>query len=298
MYLLIDGGTTNTRVIRSDGKHFSLCASAHVGAGNNAHLAAFVRKALAANGSEGDIVLASGMIGSKLGLCEIPHLPTPAGISELHDGIRKVFLPEVSPYAIHFIPGVKNASERFQNTDVMRGEETELYGLCEHAEADALYVLPGTHTKGIRTDETGRIADFCTYLSGEWLNALHESTILGNSFEFYEETDPDFLCQGYELCENAGINRALFKGRVLDTAFGCSSKQVYSFLLGAVLHDEIKNLAAAGAKTYILGGKKELREPEKYLLEKYFRIQAFCPPEETCTTAAARGAVKIFENNP
>ena len=68
--------------------------------------------------------------------------------------------------------------------------------------------------------------------------------------------------------------------------------------MGAVLHDEIKNLAAAGAKTYILGGKKELRDPEKYLLEKYFRIHAVCPPEEICTTAAARGAVKIFENNP
>ncbi len=298
MYLLIDGGTTNTRVIRSDGKHFSLCASAHVGAGNNAHLAAFVRETLAANGSEGDIVLASGMIGSKLGLCEIPHLPTPAGISELHDGIRKVVLPEISPLAIHFIPGVKKQAASVDGTDVMRGEETELYGLCENAEADALYVLPGTHTKGIRTDEHGRISDFCTYLSGELISALHKSTILGNSFEFYEETDPDFLCQGYELCENAGINRALFKGRVLDTAFGCSSKQVYSYLLGAVLHDEIKNLAAAGAKTYILGGKKELREPEKYLLEKYFRIHAVCPPEETCTTAAARGAVKIFENNP
>ena len=297
MYLHIDGGTTNTRVTRSDGKRFSLCASSHVGAGNNAHLAEFVRETLAANASGDDIILASGMIGSKLGLCEIPHLPTPAGISELHDGIRKVFLPEISPLAIHFIPGVKNASERFQSTDVMRGEETELYGLCDKAEADALYLLPGTHTKSIRTDENGRISDFCTYLSGELISALHKSTILGNSFEFYEETDPDLLCQGYELCENAGINRALFKGRVLDNAFGSSPKQVYSYLLGAVLHDEIKNLAAAGAKKYIFGGKKELREPEKYLLEKYFRIQAFCPPEETCATAAARGAVKIFEKN-
>ena len=94
MYLHIDGGTTNTRVTCSDGKHFSLCASSHVGAGNNAHLAEFVRETLAVNASEGDIILASGMIGSKLGLCEIPHLPTPAGISELHDGIRKVFLPD------------------------------------------------------------------------------------------------------------------------------------------------------------------------------------------------------------
>ena len=298
MYLLIDGGTTNTRVIRSDGKHFSLCASAHVAAGHNAHLAAFVRETLAANGSEGDIVLASGMIGSKLGLCEIPHLPTPAGISELHDGIRKVVLPEISPLAIHFIPGVKNASERLQNTDVMRGEETELYGLCENAEADALYVLPGTHTKGIRTDQSGRIADFCTYLSGELLNALHESTLLGNSFAFSDEADTDFLCQGYELCEAVGINRTLFKGRVLDTAFGSSPKQVYSFLLGAVLHDEIKNLVAFGAKKYILGGKKELRDAEKRLLETYFRIQAVCPPEEACTYAAAKGAVKIFVNNP
>ena len=255
MYLLIDGGTTNTRVIRSDGKHFSLCASAHVGAGNNAHLAAFVRETLAANASEGDIILASGMIGSKLGLCEIPHLPTPAGISELHNGIRKVLLPEISPLAIHFIPGVKNDSDRFQNADVMRGEETELYGLCEHAEADALYVLPGTHTNGIRTDETGRIADFCTYLSGELISALHKSTILGNSFAFSDETDTDFLCQGYALCESVGINRTLFKGRVLDTAFGSSPKQVYSFLLGAVLHDEIKNLAAAGAKKSFVSRK-------------------------------------------
>ena len=298
MYLLIDGGTTNTRVICSDGKLFSLCAASHVGAGNNAHLAEFVRETLAAHASKDTVVIASGMIGSKTGLCEIPHLPAPAGIPELHAGIRKIHLPEISPLAIHFIPGVKKQAANADNTDVMRGEETELYGLCENAEADALYLLSGTHTKGIRTDQSGRIADFCTYLSGELLNALHESTLLGNSFAFSDEADTDFLCQGYELCEAVGINRTLFKGRVLDTAFGSSPKQVYSFLLGAVLHDEIKNLAAFGAKKYILGGKKELRDAEKRLLETYFRIQAVCPPEEACTYAAAKGALKIFVNNP
>lgn len=107
-----------------------------------------------------------------------------------------------------------------------------------------------------------------------------------------------FSVKDMRFAKASALTGRFSKARVLDTAFGSSPKQVYSFLLGAVLHDEIKNLAAAGAKTYILGGKKELREPEKYLLEKYFRIHAVCPPEETCTTAAARGAVKIFENNP
>ena len=290
MYWHIDGGTTNTRLYRQDSTGVRLAAAAPVGAGNPAGLTGFVRGALAQFVRAGDTVLASGMIGSEQGLYPMPHLPAPVGIAALHAGIRAATLPDIAPFPLHFIPGVKTAA------DVMRGEETELYGLETTIRPDAVYLLPGTHTKCIRTDPDGCIADFCTYMTGELLHALHEGTILGRSFSFCEAVDPAYLCRGFECCDSAGINRALFRGRVLDTLCGCSGQEVYSFLLGVVLHDEVRAVAAIPANAYILGGKPELARPERYLLERYYQKSACCLAEDVCACAATVGAIRIYEN--
>ena len=70
------------------------------------------------------------MITSEFGLYNLPHITVPAGIKELYDAMKEVTIPEISEIPFVFIPGVKVTGEGLHKTDMMRGEETELVGLC------------------------------------------------------------------------------------------------------------------------------------------------------------------------
>lgn len=52
--------------------------------------------------------VAYGMITSDMGLLEIPHVPAPASVGDLRDAMRTQTFPEIAPFPIHFIPGVRN----------------------------------------------------------------------------------------------------------------------------------------------------------------------------------------------
>jgi len=59
--------------------------------------------------SEEDVIciLASGMITSEFGLCNLEHIKAPAGISELHNTMHKTVLKEITDIPFAFIRGVK-----------------------------------------------------------------------------------------------------------------------------------------------------------------------------------------------
>ena len=290
MYIVIDGGTTNTRIYTVDKSRVSLYARAEVGAGKNQGLAEFVGKSLSELSlSEDTPVIASGMITSASGLYNLPHLSAPAGIRELHDGIKKVVIPEIGGREICFIPGVRTDS------DMMRGEETELAGLTDEFLPDCAYILPGTHSKCVQIDCGGRISKFFTMLKGELLSAVKTGTIAGKSFSFCETYVQDYLFLGFEFCREYGINEALFRCRTLAVLHGCTEEEVYSFCLGAVLYGETERINKISASKLIFAGKKELRKPEALLMKKYYRKEVCCLSEETCKNAVALGAVKIFE---
>ena len=66
------------------------------------------------------------MITSDMGLLEIPHVPAPASVGDLHDAMRTQTFPEIAPFPIHFIPGVRNFAgpvdlDNFGMMDMMRG---------------------------------------------------------------------------------------------------------------------------------------------------------------------------------
>lgn len=290
MYIVIDGGTTNTRIYTVDKSRVSLYARAEVGAGKNQGLAEFVGKSLSELSLSKDTpVIASGMITSASGLYNLPHLSAPAGIRELHDGIKKVVIPEIGGREICFIPGVRTDS------DMMRGEETELAGLTDEFLPDCAYILPGTHSKCVQIDCGGRISKFFTMLTGELLSAVKTGTIAGKSFSFCETYVQDYLFLGFEFCREYGINEALFRCRTLAVLHGCTEEEVYSFCLGAVLYGETERINKISASKLIFAGKKELRKPEALLMKKYYRKEVCCLSEETCKNAVALGAVKIFE---
>ena len=116
-------------------------------------------------------VIASGMVGSRHGWREAPYVRLPAGPIEVAGRLTAV---EADGRRIVLAPGLSYADEA--GVDVMRGEETEIFGV---AEAGArLIVLPGSHSKWARI-EGERIVAFTTYVTGELFAALRDHTIAG-----------------------------------------------------------------------------------------------------------------------
>jgi 2-dehydro-3-deoxygalactonokinase len=304
-FITIDGGTTNTRLFLI--KDMTLCDSiglslgARVGMEDPSLFRSEIKGAidllLSRNSlSPGNItrIIASGMITSAGGLCELPHLTAPLGIRELHAATKECFFPEISEIPFVFIRGVKSIGSRLSELDMMRGEETELMGIIEDAEC--AYLLPGSHSKIIYTDSDGRITDFSTYLSGEMLYALSEHTILKSSVSLREnKISRKSLIEGYEYAIEHGLNNALFKTRILDTLLSEDPEKIYSFFLGAVLSGEVSDLIKKAPPRAVIGGRSQIREALYILLGEKSNISLSRLSDEAVNSAVWRGAVKIYE---
>lgn len=108
-------------------------------------------------------VLASGMITSRNGWIETPYQPLPLGIDELARSLVSKEIPSLG--RVHFITGAALSPEG-ERPDVLRGEETEIFGyLTTHGVRDGTFLLPGTHNKWL-TVESGRITRFVTCMTG------------------------------------------------------------------------------------------------------------------------------------
>lgn len=120
-------------------------------------------------------VAAAGMIGSSLGLVEVPHLPAPAGIEELSAASRWWHFPNVTELPILLVPGVRSglrigSAEDVHELDVMRGEETLCAGLIAAGAivGPAVVLNLGSHWKAIKLDQDGRISSSATSLPVNW----------------------------------------------------------------------------------------------------------------------------------
>jgi 2-dehydro-3-deoxygalactonokinase len=117
-------------------------------------------------------VVASGMVGSRHGWREAAYVKCPAGPSEVAAQLTPV---EADGRRVHLAAGLSYVDEAAQ-PDVMRGEETEIFGV---AEAGArLIVLPGSHSKWAKVDGD-RVVAFKTFVTGELFAALRDHTLAG-----------------------------------------------------------------------------------------------------------------------
>lgn len=121
----------------------------------------------------GCALLASGMIGSRQGWQEVPYLPCPATAAEA--ALRLVTLPIGDGRELHVVPGLQCTGDNGQ-ADVMRGEETQLWGA---GVGTGVAVLPGTHAKWADVGEDGCVERFRTYMTGELYALLTDHGILG-----------------------------------------------------------------------------------------------------------------------
>lgn len=319
MILTIDTGTTNTRVYLVDGETIKGSVKVHAGAGDTAKTGSnqFLKDSLRSeinklltdhNVAEGDLraVYASGMITSELGLCEVPHLTAPVTPQMLCQHAKTVLIDDVVSVPITFIPGVKNNADyacaaKIHEMDMMRGEETELFGLMHLLKPKLPFtaILPGSHTKFVTVGKEGKILSCHTTLGGELLAAISRHTILNSSLSdpLITEVLPDSLRAGFTYCKQYGLSDAAFRVRLADRFTGATENERANFLAGAVLASDIQALHQAAPETAVLvGGSDPLRSIFFHLINIDTHREVFAANDEAAELATVFGVLKIFTN--
>jgi 2-dehydro-3-deoxygalactonokinase len=149
-------------------------------------------------------VIASGMVGSNMGWCEIPHLPVPVDFRRLATALGRV--ETTQGRLVYVVPGL---IEHSTPPNVMRDEETQVVGAVTTGLADlsrapsgqcrteesVLIGAPGTHSKWAYVKGT-TIEHFETFMTGELYEALCKHTILGRTmrdtgthFDHFQSSD-------------------------------------------------------------------------------------------------------------
>lgn len=192
-------------------------------------------------------VLMSGMVGSRQGWVEVPYVSTPAGFGELAAGL--LVYRNSNGQTVSFVPGVQTPAES-AFPDVMRGEETQIFGAIHGAKAAGTFVLPGTHSKWVQVAD-GRIQDFRTFMTGELFSVLRGHSILGRLM--YDDVDDADAFErgvvasaGQVAGTSAGIMAMLFSVRTLGLFNQIGGPSLGSYLSGLLIGAEIREAKALG----------------------------------------------------
>lgn len=259
-----------------------------------------------------DLTLASGMIGARAGLAEVPHVAAPAGLAELAQGMAPIALPALADLLtgpLWCIPGVRNhraqvGLHNHEAMDIMRGEETETMGLLSRLrlEERAIIIMPGSHTKLVSVDQQQRIVGCATTIAGELLQAISEHTLIGESLDgFGRSLHPAHLLAGAATARKAGLARACFSVRILAQFSQVQLDERASFLLGAVLADDVLTLKNSSAiqmrpdTTIFICGKPILRDALALLIaeDSYFYGKKIIVDDAQQGNMAGAGALAI-----
>jgi 2-dehydro-3-deoxygalactonokinase len=217
-------------------------------------------------------VLMAGMIGSRQGWAEAPYATCPASAEMV--GRHLAAVP--GQHRVHIVPGLARR-EGNQAPDVMRGEETQIFGLGLD---DALAILPGTHSKWTLV-RGGAIDWFATFMTGEVYDVLKRHSILGRMMDDTprdgaRDTPPDGFAAGLDeaLSGASGTLQSLFSTRTRGLFNELSPQDAPGYLSGLLIGSEIREgLAALRARKYqpkdaVLIGAEQLTPLYAFALAK------------------------------
>jgi 2-dehydro-3-deoxygalactonokinase len=239
-FLACDWGTTNLRawLVGGDGevlaeREFELGVS-KLGPGEaEARFANEVRPALNAQGLP---TILCGMIGSNLGWRQVDYLPCPASFEDLRGGLVTV------AEGVRIAPGLRGDGIE-GSPDVMRGEETQVFGwlLQDRARLTGRHLLchPGTHAKWILIED-GRIVRFITAMTGELFAVLRKHSVLKSDHPADDEADFD---AGLKAAGDGGALAArLFTARSRVVAGGAAAETTPSYVSGLLIGSEVASV--------------------------------------------------------
>jgi 2-dehydro-3-deoxygalactonokinase len=207
------------------------------------------------------LCLISGMAGSRQGWREAPYCRCPSGASDI-----AAALAWVAPGRIAIVPGL--SCERDGAPDVMRGEETQIFGALDMLGLDdALFVLPGTHSKWAEV-RGGRVERFSTAMTGEVYALLRHHSILARTLP---SEDGPLHGEAFD----SGVERALRSTSLLQSAFTVRTLALFerstpdelaSYLSGLVIGEELRTQGSlAGRRVHLIGNDTLTRRYQRAL---------------------------------
>jgi 2-dehydro-3-deoxygalactonokinase len=259
-FIALDVGTTHTRAWLVAGDSVLAERRAPVGVRDsardrsNARLQAALAEVIQAverdGGRVGSPIVASGMIGSSLGLGDVPHVDGPAGVADLARAVKPLATNGLHDRPIWIVPGVRTRDPgRAALADVMRGEETLCLGALETGSirpGDTLVSI-GSHWKRIATDADGRVTGSRSSLGGELAEVVKSWTVIAEAVPemWPARLDGEAIARGQDLTRRVGLPRALFELRLNQLAGSTSPEYRLGVLVGAVIGADLTDWPAS-----------------------------------------------------
>ncbi|WP_010186675.1 2-dehydro-3-deoxygalactonokinase [Sphingomonas sp. PAMC 26605] len=208
-----------------------------------------------------DSITLCGMVGSRNGWIEVPYAACPSDVPGWLAAAGQATLDGVP---VTIMAGLACTAPS-GGPDVMRGEETQLFGAIARDPALRTgrhrLALPGTHSKWA-TIEQGRIVGFQTFFTGELFALLRDrSTLLRAAGA--GDADPAGERRGFAH----GLSRArdgdlllgaLFEARSAQLIDGRSPAWALGYLSGLLIGREIAEIASAAGESVGLIGDPAL----------------------------------------
>lgn len=296
MLIGVDWGTTNVRAWLMDGSG-TIVAHTRSEEGmmrvaDGAYPATLARILAPFDNHEGAgeaPILLSGMVGSRQGWHEAPYASCPCHLGDL--AAAALLVPDMDR-DVAIVPGVAVGMEGGAFADVMRGEETQVFGALHlMGRTAATLVLPGTHAKWVRVD-SGAITDFRTFMTGDVYAAVGGHTILAKTLGT-DSGNPGAFARGLDAA--AGL---VAPGDLLARLFSVRSEGLFdrlppndaaSFLSGLLIGAEVRGAASNAESVIIVGGAA--------LTERYETAMAHfaIPTERAPEDSTAKGQFLVAQ---
>jgi len=180
-----------------------------------------------------------GMVGSNLGWTVAPYVDCPAGMGDL---ARALVAVEAHAAWVRIVPGVRGKGFGGAG-DVMRGEETQLFGWLalhpERARGRQVVCHPGTHAKWMLVED-GRLINFATAMTGELFAVLGQHGVLKSDAA---ADDEEAFADGLAAAgEGDALAARLFTARARVVGRGAAPESTPSYLSGLLIGAEVAGL--------------------------------------------------------
>lgn len=181
LWILAEDGTVMERISSNEGMQFS----------TRRGYSDILEHHLAAVNAPDDLpVIICGMAGSRSGWQEAKYLHAPVDLSQI---AKNAVTIENQKRNIKILPGIA----QFDSTspDVMRGEETQIFGMLQEenfplASGMKTICMPGTHSKWVSL-QGSILQHFTTFMTGELFALLSEQSVLRLSIDEDRIVDPE-----------------------------------------------------------------------------------------------------------
>lgn len=192
-----------------------------------------------------------GMVGSPAGLAVAPYTPCPVDAEGWHRARTRL---RVLGLEVEILPGLSLRTADGV-PEVMRGEETQVYGAMALDPAlrrgSHLFALPGTHGKWVSTHD-GVITGFRTAPTGEVYAAMTRHTSLTGPETPGQGSFDEGFARGLSRSSEA-LPGALFEARAARLLDSLSKEWAKGYLSGLLIGAEVAQFGSAVQGVTLIG---------------------------------------------